>query len=417
MSAQANALAVLVIWAHALSASSPVSARQTNSTAVVRLDLDRVLEPVRKRATLALHESVSRYAQWLGPVPLDRLRVTVVPPPREEASDAATVHVNLPWSGATSSMEVESAIAFQVARAYWPDRRVAEDARRMRDGLAWYLQSHIVEAAFNLEYGGFAHSTDSMRLFGGYVTWTFPGLRLSRYTGGLARERFLASNTADDWPESGRRLPAVLTLEAVRSAVAFGTLERYLGWPTLQTALRVLASDDGPLDRRRIADLVGAAVGRDLRWFFDAAFDPAVVYDYAIEAVTTGLGAPCPAAPCYRTEATVVRRGNGRFTGSSHEPVGSFQAGEAMRIEIRFEDGQQVRSRWDGRAARQTFVFESSTPAAVVRLDPDGDLLLDLNRLDHMRNLPAATNVPVGKWAARWVVWLQDVMLACTSML
>lgn len=45
------------------------------------------------------------------------------------------------------------------------------------------------------------------------------------------------------------------------------------------------------------------------------------------------------------------------------------------------------------------------------RLDPDRVLLLDDNYLDNSRRTAAPSNVPVGKWAVRWLVWLQGAML------
>src|SRR5262249_6697122 len=97
----AATLAVLLVAVQALSAPSPLAARQVNPSTDVRLDLDPALEPTRERASLALDESLRRYAEWLGPIRLDRLRVAAAPAAFDDASDEMAVHVDLPWSGAT----------------------------------------------------------------------------------------------------------------------------------------------------------------------------------------------------------------------------------------------------------------------------------------------------------------------------
>jgi hypothetical protein len=52
----------------------------------------------------------------------------------------------------------------------------------------------------------------------------------------------------------------------------------------------------------------------------------------------------------------------------------------------------------------------------VAHLDPARVLLLDANYLDNRLALSPASNVPIAKWVARWVVWLQDAMLAYTAV-
>ena len=83
-----------------------------------------------------------------------------------------------------------------------------------------------------------------------------------------------------------------------------------------------------------------------------------------------------------------------------------------MVIKVSFVDGTESVVRWDGRDVSRTFRFRGPSRAAAASLDPDRQVTFDGNRLDNARVTPAPTNVPVRKWAARWLVWLQHTMLS-----
>ena len=82
-----------------------------------------------------------------------------------------------------------------------------------------------------------------------------------------------------------------------------------------------------------------------------------------------------------------------------------------MELRVECADGQHVTARWDGRGASRAFEFESAAPATAVQLDPDRVLLLDRSYLDNTVVIDGVTLVPVGKWVAYWLVWLQGAML------
>jgi hypothetical protein len=339
-----------------------------------------------ERAMLAAQESARLLTEWLGATPPS-------PQPRRP---------QLPWRTAPSAMELESAIAYRTAMAYW-SASSAEPG--IAHGLAWYLQGRLVEHLFNTAYAAPGHSTESLRLFGGHVAYELPSLRLTR-GGALA---------ATD----GRRRPREIDTSALRSASAFASLERILGWPVLQGALLELAKHrDTPLSSDLVNEVVSAAAGRDLSWFFSFAFNPTLRVEYALrDFVTESVKEGCLSSPCYRTRVTAERLGDVAFTGSSHEPQGEFDAGELIRLEVRFPDGQRGTASWDGRDRQRVFQFESTTPAAEARLDPMGTLVLDSNSLDHSLRREPASNVPLAKWLARWTIWLQHVLLGYAMLI
>lgn len=352
----------------------------------------------RDAIQVAAAEATGRFVEWLGPAPFERATIHDRAHLRAGDSDRV-IAVSVPWTGSVDLMAIESDVASGVAAAWFPGLASA-DPPALRDGIARYLQSHIVERLFNLRRGVTGYRVDGVRLFGGSLFWATPSLRLSRWTAGLV---------GDVSPHDP---------QVARIALAFGTLERWLGWPTVQGALRAVAEQSrrGPMSADAAIDALSAAIGQDLSWLFDQALDPAASFDYAIESVAVAPpSASCQA--CYRTDVMVGRRGTAQFTGTARQAEGGYPAGDAVEIRVRFSDGQTASARWDGRAERHIVAFESAAPPEEVWLDPDRVLLLDEDSLNSSRMLPPRTNVPIVKWAARWLVWLQDTAIAYTALI
>jgi hypothetical protein len=230
-----------------------------------------------------------------------------------------------------------------------------------KDGAAVYLQSRVVEQLFDRTFLLKAYRYDGACFFGCAVPWSFRGLPLSRWTA---------------------------VTDPV--ALAFASLERELGWPTLQGALRVAASG-------ATADPVAAmsnATGRNLEPVFAAAAGGSAI-DRTISALSS-VPASC-ASPCYRTLVSIA-------------PAGAVPW--PLLVRVSFSDGTSIDARWDGR--RDQLEFESAAPAIGAELDPDRVWLLDRNPLNNSRVPPRDTNVPIAKWLARWIMWLQDAVLTQT---
>jgi hypothetical protein len=266
-------------------------------------------------------------------------------------------------------MVVEQQAAQQTIRGWWPATIADARAAAILDGAAIYLQGLAIERVFDHQYLRLAHHVESRSYFGDHVIWSFPGLRLSRR----------AAVTQD------------------RYAEVFASLERWLGEPNLQGAMFEVARL--PADRLTAGTIVStmsSAAGQDLSWMFDAA---EAEVSYAVAALTP-------------TSVTVARNGAGLFTGRTAARIGDFESGDAVRLKVVFENGETTMASWDGRDQSRTFQFQGSSPVTAAYLDPDQVMTLDQNHLDNAIAPAQPTNVPVRKWVARWVVWLQHTMLS-----
>lgn len=347
----------------------------------------------------AARESLDFYSQSIGPYPAGRLTIVEAPWNGPDASPApGLVAIHLRWVTAPFVLENETTLVRDIGLQWWRHavESAAADDRALVEGLNRYLQDRVLERLFDRRFQTPAFSGVTHRYFGGFIPWTLRYVRLTR-----------ADAERGEWLGAGG--------DTVRIALAFHTLERHLGWPTLQRALRAAAQrfSSGKLTRTEFVRTFTDTTGRDLTWFFDAALDSRGRLDYAIGDLSSLRedGSNCPQSPCYKTTVVARRLGDRLFTGTGRAPVGEYESGRALPVQVTFSDGQRTSDFWDGRAASKTFTYFSPARAASAEIDPGQTLLLDADVRNNSRTLDAGTSGAASNWAAKWMVWLQDLLL------
>jgi hypothetical protein len=278
----------------------------------------------------------------------------------------------------------------------------------MDEGLTTFATARTVEQFFGPQhYAG--------RYFGGFVPWVFDDLQLSRATDGnrLSGYRDAADSDVQSTP-TWRYWPGTSgAITYNKTALWLNTLERMLGWDTLQKILstyfaRYSFKHPGPRDFFAVVNEVS---GRDLTWFFDEVYRGSSVFDYGIDAFTSErvsdrgfFGEPGRqtysaaerSGDAYRTTVVVRRGGDGVF------PV---------TVRVVFENGQEQRWSWEGRDPWKLFEIDRPVRAITAEVDPERVLLLDVNYTNNSRSLAPKTNAAARKWSLAWLIWLQDHLL------
>jgi len=145
-----------------------------------------------------------------------------------------------------------------------------------------------------------------------------------------------------------------------------------------------------PADFFRIVNEVS---GQDLTWFFDQVYRSSNTFDYGVQDLVSERR---DEGGTYRTTVIVRRYGEATF------PVDVLTT---------FADGHDITEKWNGIDRRAIYVYERASRAAHVQVDPRRVLLLDTAYTNNSRTLePRSGNASLG-WAARWMVWLQDLMV------
>jgi hypothetical protein len=228
----------------------------------------------------------------------------------------------------------------------------------------------------------------------------------------LNRYRLAATSDVPDTPTYQYFPGTGGAISYSKTAIWLHTLERYLGWETLQRIMSTFYDrwkfrHPRPQD---FFDIANEVSGHDLTWFFDQIHRSSVDFDFAIHSATSHPAdlkgftenqdrleyvEPDDEATMYRTEVVVRKNGSGTF------PV------ELLMV---FDDGSELRKEWDGKYEWKLFVEEKAAKLEYAVVDPERKLVLDLYYTNNsMRREPAA-DFPARKWSSKWMIWLQDLL-------
>jgi hypothetical protein len=274
------------------------------------------------------------------------------------------------------------------------------------EGINQFSEARVLAEAFRPDY-------HLERFFGGFVAWQYRDIALKRETDGnyLNAYRTAAESDPMSLPTFRYHPETHWWISYAKTALWLNTLERYLGWETLQRVLkthfqRSAFKHPRPDDFFRTLNEVS---GRDLTWMVDQVYRTSHVFDYSVEVLestpvqTTGYDVGAGAAyrdvtsdSMYRTSVVVRRQGEAIF------PVDLL---------VRFDNGQEAREQWDGVDRWKQFTYDRAARATSAQVDPERVLLLDVNYTNNSRALAPRTRDAAQKWSLKWMVWLQDLML------
>jgi aminopeptidase N len=279
----------------------------------------------------------------------------------------------------------------------------------MDEGLNTFSDARVQDVAFQPDFL-------VQRFFGGFIPWQFRDIRLSRATDyndingyrEAARRDAPITPTYQYWPGTH------YLITYSKTALWLNTLERLVGWDKLRMAMatyfeRFRFKHPTPDD---FFSTLNEETGQDLRWFFEEAYATANVYDYAaerldsVEVATRGFDdGSATTSPTFHEShddkqfhtTVVVRR-----IGEGHFPVD---------VLVTFENGEQVREKWDGQARWQPFEYVKPSKAVSLQVDPDRVLLLDVNYTNNSITLKPKAGEAADRWTLAWIVWLQDLLM------
>ena len=357
----------------------------------------------------ATRSTLKYYGEWFGPYPYDH--ITVVDPAWQSGSGGMEYPTLLTggtrWLAPADVSTPEGVTIHEAGHQFWygvVGNNEFEHAW-LDEGLNTFATARVLAESFDPHFR-------SARFFGRFVPWVLRDVPWSRAVDGNrvsgyrrdARQDPQSTPTFRYWPGTAG------SISYDKTALWLHTLERYLGWPTLQQGMAEFYREwrfahPGPDDFFRT---ISAASGQDLTWFFDQTRGDAT-FDYGIDQLTSRRGSrrgffgdDAPAfsdgsdEEAFETTVVVRRHGDGVF------PVD---------VLTEFEDGSARRETWDGTGRWTAFTYELDTRATRAFVDPERVLLLDTNVTNNSRTLTPHADRAATKWTLAWIVWLQDVLL------
>jgi hypothetical protein len=351
------------------------------------------------------------YGEWYGAYPYDH--ITIVDPAHQ--SGAGGMEYPTLFTAGTrflaprQSNTPEAVTIHEAGHQFWYGMVGNNEFEHawMDEGFNQFSEARVLEAAFRPDY-------HVQRFFGGFLPWQFHDIVLRRETDGHYLPLYRTAAESDPMSNATFLYHPVTHwwISYAKTALWLHTLERYLGWDTLQRIMKTYF-ERWKFRHPRPDDffaIVNEVSGRDMTWFFDQVYRSSNVFDYGVDTLdsarvrTQGYDVT-PAQPVYRDatsessyRTTVVVR---RF-GEAIFPVD---------VLVTFENGDNTREKWDGVDRWKVFTYNRPVRAQSVQVDPDRVLLLDVNYTNNSRTLAPQAEAAAQKWSLKWMVWLQDLML------
>ena len=372
----------------------------------------------------ATKAALEHYGRWFGPYPYGHL--TVVDP----AWGAGAGGMEYPtiftsgtrWLNPFGGGSPESVTIHEAGHQFWygiVGNNEFEHAW-IDEGFNSFSDARVYDVTYGPEMYVKRYFRPPGTRSSGFFPVLFEDLLLGRDVWGNRMSRFRDHATTEVMSRpTFRYFPSKAGhLSYTKTALWLATLERHLGWETLQEILstfftRFSYAHPTPGDFFATVDEVS---GRSMVWFFDRVYRDSGHFDYAVESITTrpldlrGLidtpEGPAPRegpdesagpSPTYRSEVVIRRNGDGVF------PV---------EILLVFADGSESRHAWDGRRRWTMVVEERPAALAWAEVDPDRVLLLDVDRTNNSRTLTPGDDFVATQIASRWIVWLQDFLMS-----
>ena len=260
--------------------------------------------------------------------------------------------------------------------------------------------------AIDTEYGDLIYFR---RFFKEYLPVRVPEIRLRRMTSGNRVRGYRQYRRADVQATPTYRYYPGLSAYAMsydKTAIWLSMIEKAYGWEALQQGLSAFFNT-WKFRHPKPEDLIqtlSESVGRDLNPFFDEVHRKAVVFDYAIAKASSkplntkgylegSLSVSAKDHEVFETQVVVRRLQDGIL------PV---------EVVFEFEDGDMVREVWDGQSLWKLYQFQKPAKLVSAVVDPERKILLDVNSTNNSWQMRSGARFPSGKWASKWMVWLQD---------
>jgi hypothetical protein len=374
-----------------------IEARQTfEHPTLPKVEMRLLLQPEHagqeQRHFNATTACLKYYGEWFGAYPYGH--ITVVDPAYQSGSGGmeypTLFTAGSRWIAPRAVTQPEAVTVHEAGHQFWYGIVGTNEFEHawMDEGLNTFSTARAIEQVFNPNYY-------AQRYFGGFIPWVFYEIPVKRETDGNRLSGYRAVAEADTqatptfqyWPASA----SAITYN--KTALWLNTLERHLGWDTLQKGMssyfekwkyRHPKPDD-------FFQALNEASGQDLTWFFNEVYQSSNVFDYGVQDFTSEK-----TGNRFRTIVVARRFGEASF------PVD---------VVTTFRGGAKVTERWDGRDRRRVYVYERPEQALTVQVDPGRVLLLDVNYTNNSRTLEPRTGETTLKWSLKWMVWLEDLML------
>jgi hypothetical protein len=338
--------------------------------------------------------SMQRFDEWYGPYPYSQ--ITVVDPPQGALEAGGMEYPTfitagtgwlVPWFVPKGDHETEVVTEHEFGHQYWYGMVATNEFENgwLDEGINSYTEVKVLDNMYGRD-------ASSLNLLGAQLG---DGPYLRGYYLPVAETDSLVRSSYTDlssWSYGG--------ITYGKAAMMLLSLEAIVGEPTLKNALHAyfMKYRFTHPTQEDFMRTVNEVAGRDLTWYWQQAVYGTQVFDYAVlRANSTPLNwyqkdvEEKPGETVYETQVILQRKGDFVF------PV---------EAEIRFDNGERTRERWNGEDRWVRFVYHKKAKIASVELDPDHKAPLDRNYLNNSYTAEPQRGA-IHKIAAYWMFLTQ----------
>lgn len=281
------------------------------------------------------------------------------------------------------------------------------------EGINTFATARVFEVAYGKR-------SPVYRFFRGYFPVMVPEIQAGRIQNSR-RHRFLAVARGEIQarPTYLYHPSTAGSTSYTKTALWLLALERRLGWDVLKRILSTFFENSrfrhpGPEDFFQVANRIS---GQDLGPFFEQVFHRDKVFDYSVESVSSVK---------VETRGYVDKDGQFLLLAEAPDSQGSeetsvlYETTVLLRrlgdgilpqdVLLRFEDGEEFRTRWDGKHPWKLYRLVKPSKLDYAAVDPGLTNPLDIDFTNNSRRLEPQANLPATKWALKWLIWLQDYL-------
>jgi len=336
-----------------------------------------------------LKATMDRFERWYGPYPYKTL--TLVDPYPDSAASGMEyptfITGGTPWLALKGSLdEPEETVVHEFGHQYWYGMVATNEFEDpwLDEGIDMYSQFKVMDSLYGPE-------TSFLNLWG-----MTAGQREFRRLGYL-RVADLDPITRKGWQYASEHSYVGIVYDKTPTVLL--TLESIIGEDTLGQAMRTYFmryrfTHPGGEDFLKTIEEVS---GKDLRWYFDQTIYGTQVLDDEVVNISS--------IPMNWYKENPGEKKGEEFTSA----VWIHNKGEfilPVDIEIKFDNGEKVRERWNGRDRWIKYSYQKMAKIESVEVDPDHKIAFDRNNFNNSRTAKP-NGAAASKLANYWIFLAQ----------
>ncbi len=334
--------------------------------------------------------SMQRFDQWYGPYPY--AQITVVDPPHgaDEAGGMeypTFITAGTNWFAFKGDHDTEGVTEHEFGHQYWYGMVATNEFENgwLDEGINSYSEVKVLDNMYG-------HNASGLNLLGAQLG-----------DASLLRSYYLPVGDTDSLARPSYTDLSASSYVGVtygKTACALLTLEALVGEQTLRNALHVyfMKYRFTHPTQEDFMRTVNEVAGQDLSWYWQQAVYGTQVFDYAVRRAVSiptnwyeDNAREKPGETMYETQVILQRKGDFVFP---------------IEAEIKLDNGENIRERWDGKDRWVRFVYHKKAQLASVELDPDHKITLDGNYLNNSY-IAKPQHGAIHKIAAYWMFLTQ----------